>query len=155
MATSKAKKKMLEQPGARPDEGNARTKRFKQIGKSSSQIVKDAAHLLDEEIAAGIVAAKQMQQRFRRERRIDPGDFKEALQRFQGDAHEVVNMLNDQISDLSSEENTELIKRLNNNTHDLLDLVVELINMGAEIADQLAQSNLPKKQGGGDGKPRR
>jgi len=48
--------------------------------------VKDAAALLDEELAAGIQAAQQVQQRFRKQGRIDPADFSDALQRFQADA---------------------------------------------------------------------
>jgi hypothetical protein len=118
------------------------------LGKESSQIVKDAAALLDEEVAAGIVAAKQMQQRFRKERRIDPEDFKGALKKFQNDAHQIVSSLENQFADLSSQQNASLIKRLVGNTHDVLDLAVELVNIGAEIADQLAQSNLK-------GRPRR
>jgi hypothetical protein len=35
-------------------------RRFEEIGKSPAQIVKDAAALLDEELAAGIEAAKQV-----------------------------------------------------------------------------------------------
>jgi hypothetical protein len=31
------------------------------------------------------------------------------------------------------------------NTHDLLDLTVEMVNTSAEIADRLMQSDLPKK----------
>jgi len=109
----------------------------------TSQIVKHAATLLDEEVAAGILLAKQMQQRFQKERRIEPGDFKKALQRFQGDAHEVVSLLNEHIDTLGSQENTELAKRLVNNTHDVVDLAVELINLGTEITNQLVQTNLP------------
>ena len=126
--------------------GSNRSKRLKQISKSSAQIVKDAAALLDEEVAAGIVAAKQVQNRFQKDRRIDPGDFKKTLQKFQGDAHEVVSLLNDQISAFRSQENTELAKRLLHNTHDVVDLAVEMVNMGAEIADQLAQSNLNRNE---------
>jgi len=48
--------------------------------------VKDAAALLDEELAAGIQAAQQVQQRFRKQGRIDPAVFSDALQRFQADA---------------------------------------------------------------------
>jgi hypothetical protein len=118
--------------------------RVKNIGNASSQIVKEAAALLDEEIAAGIIAAKKMQQRFEKERRLDPADFKQALHRFQNDAHEVVNVLNDQIAELRSDENAELATRLVNNTHDLLDLIVAVVNMGAEIADEIIQANLPK-----------
>lgn len=124
---------------------SASTRRMKNISKASAQIVKDAAALLDDEIAAGIVAAKKMQQRFQKERRIDPADFHEALQRFQSDAHEVVNLLNEQIAELRTEENAALMTRLMNNTHGLLDLTVGLVNMGAEIANQLVHANLPKQ----------
>jgi len=155
MATRKSAAKTAGGTSTRKSATDARQAQFKRMGQSSSQIVRDAAMLLDDEIAAGIVAAKQMQKRFRKERRIDPGDFKGALQRFQGDAHAVVNMINDQLSQLRSEENAELTTRLTHNTHDLLDLGIELINMGAEIADELAQSNLPKKRGAGHAQRRR
>jgi hypothetical protein len=53
------------------DKGNKTTaERFSQISKSRSQIVREAAVLLDEEIASGIVAAKQMQQRFQKEQTL-------------------------------------------------------------------------------------
>ena len=60
------------------------------MSKSTSQIVKDAAALLDEELAAGIVAPDQVQRRLRKEGRIDPADFSNALKRFQADAHEII-----------------------------------------------------------------
>jgi hypothetical protein len=109
--------------------------------------VKEAALLLDEEIAAGIVAARQMQQRFQRERRIDPGDFKEVLTRFRSDAHDVVTAISDQFSELRSEESAEIATRFTANAHSLLDMVVELVNMAADVADQLVQqSSLARKQ---------
>ena len=141
MAARKETKQTQRQPNSRPT-------RFTKIGKSSSQIVIDAANLLDEEMASGIVAAKQMQQRFRKERRINPGDFKDALNKFQGDAHEMVNMLNDQFGELQSEETSKLVNRLNRNTHDLLDLVVELVNTSAEVTDLLLQPALEKTKPG-------
>ena len=126
----------------RADASNARVK---SVGDSSSQIVKEAALLLDDELAAGILAAKQVQKRFRAERRVDPADFKEAVQQLQTHAHEVVSQFSEKISEASSKENVELLQKLVNNSHDLLDLTVELLNTGAELADQLAQSNLQKK----------
>ena len=118
----------------------------KRISDNSSQIVKQAALLLDDELAAGILTAKQMQERFQKERRVDPSDFKETLQRLQTQAHEVVNQLNSKISEASSKENVELLQRLIDNSHDLLDLTVEMLNTGAELADQLAQSDVLKKK---------
>jgi hypothetical protein len=81
------------------------------------------------------------------ERQIDPADLKDALQRFQGDAHEVVTLLNDQFAELRAEENAELVGRLVNNAHDLVDVVVGVVNMGVEIANQLAKENLPRPEG--------
>jgi hypothetical protein len=119
-----------------------RGQRFGQIGATTSRIVMDAAALLDEEVAAGIVAAKRVQERFQKERRIEPADFSEALQRFRSDAHDIVNTLNDQFTRLRSPENDELIGRLLKDTHNLLDLAFGIVDTGAEIASQLAQSKL-------------
>ncbi len=143
MARRKARARGTREAARATAVGSAR--RIKRIGGASAQIVRDAAVLLDEEIAAGIVTAKNMQKRFQRERRIDPADFSKTLQRFQSDAHEVVNLLNEQIAELRTKENATLMTRLVNNTHGLLDLVVGLVNTGAEIANQLAQANLPKR----------
>jgi hypothetical protein len=127
-------------PTSKPRQKSRAGASFKQISASTAQIVKEAACLLDEEVAAGIVAARQMQRRFQKERRIDPADFDQALQKFQADAHEVVTLLNDQFKQLRAEENADLIKRLVSNTHDVVDLAVEFIQTGAEIANQLAQT---------------
>lgn len=145
MATRKSRKTTTNRAQATRGRTDTSGARLQQISKGSSQIVKDAAALLDEEMAAGIVAAKQMQQRFRKEKRIDPGDFREALQKFQGHAHEVINQLNERLAENSAQEHAELIGHFVTNTHDLLDLTVEMVNTSAEIADRLMQSDLPKK----------
>src|SRR5215469_17628471 len=121
---------------------SAKSSRFEDVSKSSAQIVKDAAALLDEELAAGITAAKQVQQRFRKEGRIDPSDFSDALQRFQANAHEVIALLNDRLDEMRSQENFELVQKLVERSHDL---AVELVNSSAEIANQLANSPIVKQ----------
>ena len=115
------------------------------IGSAGVQIVRDAAALLDEELAAGIVAARKVQQRFRKERRIDSADFAGPLNRLQTDAHQAVNLLTAQVAELRSGRNTELMNRFLGKSHDLVDLVLGMVNLGAELANQLAQSNLPKQ----------
>lgn len=120
--------------------------RFQRISKSSSQIVKDAAVLLDEEIAAGILTAKQMQQRFQKERRVDPSDFKDLLEKLRSDAHQMVNLFGDQLSELRSPENAELVNGLVKRSHDMLDLATDVVVMGAEMATQAIQSRLNKSR---------
>jgi hypothetical protein len=91
-----------------------------------------------------VVAAKQIQERFRDEQRIDAADFQNALQRFQVNAHEVVTLVDQQLGELRSEENAELLSRLLANTHDVVDVLIGLVNVGAEVANQLVQNNLSK-----------
>ena len=83
-----------------------------------------------------------MQQRFRKEGRIDPSDFSDALQRFQANAHEVIALLNDRLDEMRSQENFELVQKLVERSHDL---AVELVNSSAEIANQLANSPIVKQ----------
>jgi hypothetical protein len=154
MARKSSGSKAPNQPGAVRRSATGNQERFSQISRASSQIVRDAAALLDEEMAAGIVAARNVQQRFERERRIESADFAEALQRFQGDAHEVVNLLHAQFAELRSEENAELITRFVDNAHNLLDVVIGLVNTGADIANQLAAENLPKRNAKPNGRRR-
>jgi hypothetical protein len=123
----------------------ADSRRFEEISNSSAQVVKDAAALLDEELAAGIQTAKQVQQRFRKRGRIDPADFSDALQRFQADAHEVIGLLNDRLDEMRSQENFQLVRKLVQRSHDLVDVAVELVNSSAEIANQIANSRNPKQ----------
>jgi hypothetical protein len=148
MPATRANRSSAKQTKPKADSSAAQ---LKKISDSSSQIVKEAASLLDDELAAGILTAKQMQKRFQRERRIDPGDFKETVERLRTQAHEAVNQFSSKISEASSRENVQLLQRLINNGHDLLDLTVEMLNTGAELADQLAQSDLLKKK---DAKPK-
>lgn len=155
MATTPAKKsatsrKARSKPAKRTTRQNTRESLSKdspigQISSATSQIIKEAGAVLDEEMAIGIVTAKNMQERFDNERRIDAGDFKEALQRFQNDGHELVGLVDQQIVELRSDENVELTNRLMSNVHNLLDLAVGLVGTGTEIANQLIERNLPKR----------
>jgi hypothetical protein len=124
-----------------------REQRIGAVSAAASQIVLDAAALLDEEVAAGVVAARRVQERFQKEQRIDPADFGDALKRFQRDAHSLVDALNDRFTELRSPKQDELVGRFVKNAHDLLDLAAGMITTGAEIANQLAQANLKRQAG--------
>lgn len=68
------------------------------FARTSSKVVQQAAAILEEEIAAGIIAAKEVEKNFAdvedlRSRRPDA-----VVQRFRQDAHEVADLLTDMIS---------------------------------------------------------
>ncbi len=64
----------------------------------TSRIVEQAASILEEEIAAGIVAAKRVEQRFADVDELRNGRSDEVMHRFRRDAHEVVDMLLDVVN---------------------------------------------------------
>jgi hypothetical protein len=145
-----AKQSAKQSDGPSRAKADANKRRIGQISSATSQIVKEAGAVLDEEMAIGIVTAKKMQERFDNERRIDSTDFKEALQRFQNDGHELVGLVDQQIVELRSDENVDLTNRLIANVHSLLDLAVGLVGTGTEIANQLIERNLPKRNTAAD-----
>jgi len=118
----------------------------RQLGDTGAQIVKAAARLLDQEVALGITAAKAVQQRLQRERRVESTDFKAALARFQADARDIINALDHQLDGTQLRENTELAKQFVAKTNDLLDIVVAVITTGAELTNELLQANLSKQE---------
>jgi hypothetical protein len=122
--------------------------RLKNASRSVTNIVQDAAAILDEEVASGIIAARQVQDRFKKENRIDPKDFASALEKFNADAHEVLTLLGKQIDELRTKENVDLTHRLLDRTHDVLDLSVEMVNIGANLANDLIQKNTKPSEAG-------
>lgn len=66
-------------------------------GKTSG-IVQQAASILEEELAAGIIAAKRVEARFVDVGKLRESDPKEVMQRFRRDAHDVVDILLDLVN---------------------------------------------------------
>lgn len=84
---------------------------FSQIAKSTSRVVQQAASILEEEVAAGIVAAKEVEDKL-----FDTKDIrkesKEALfGRFRNDAHEVVDIFMDLVG-VAAKYGTDLTQRM-------------------------------------------
>jgi hypothetical protein len=93
-------------PGATPNSGKKSSKKSKaQSGQQSEglaaeaiRIVEQAASILEEEISAGIVAAKKVEQRYVNVNALRSGDSEQVIQRFRKDAHEVLDILLDLVN---------------------------------------------------------
>jgi hypothetical protein len=68
---------------------------FKSLADTTSHVVRQAASILEEEIAAGILAARQIEDKFIDTVEIRSGKPDEAFHRFRRDAHEVVDIVMD------------------------------------------------------------
>jgi hypothetical protein len=126
--------------GARSRQRSA--KAINELGDNVTGVVLQAATLLDEELAAGIVAAKQVQKRFREKREIDPADFQEALAKFQADGHELIAMVGERLIEPRSEEAKELIEKFVGHAQSMLDVMVEMVNTSAELVNEM----IPRKK---------
>jgi len=109
------------------------------LAAAGTEIVDQAASLLDEEIVAGIDAAKRIRQRLQDERRVSADDLRDALDRFQHNAHEVVTLLEAQLSGARAEANTAHAARMLEKGHDLVDLTIGFVTAGTEIVSSLLQ----------------
>ena len=65
------------------------------VGSVATKVVAQAASILEEELAAGIVAARQVEGRFVDVERIRAADEDAVLQRFRRDAHDLVDIVID------------------------------------------------------------
>src|SRR5262249_60272680 len=111
------------------------------VGAARADVLRAAAVILDEEMVVGISAAKAMQQRIAKEGKIDPVDFKEAMQRFQADAHDIISSLNGQLSGKRLSSNAEIAKQFVERANDMVDLTVGLVTTSAQLANDLIQTN--------------
>jgi hypothetical protein len=90
-------------PGSPPHPGNGAdvisaaqlSPVFKSFADRTSQVVMQAASILEEEVAAGIRAAKQIENKFIDVEELRSGKPDEVLQRFRRDAHELVDIILD------------------------------------------------------------
>jgi hypothetical protein len=75
---------------------------FKAFADTTSHVVRQAASILEEEIAAGILAAKQIQNKFIDTSQVRSGKPDEVLPRFRRDAHDVVDIVIDIVAAAAS-----------------------------------------------------
>lgn len=68
---------------------------FQSFAETTTRFVKQAASILEEEIAAGIGLAKQVEAKFLDVEKLRSGKPDEVMQRFRRDAHELVDILID------------------------------------------------------------
>jgi hypothetical protein len=115
---------------------------FDDLGKSASQVIQEAASVLEEELASGLTAARKVSRRLVEEQRVDKEDFVDALQRFRSTGHDLIEMVRGRVDDMGSESTRDLSQRFVKNAQGALDVFADLIEVGPELVNQLMKSNL-------------
>lgn len=109
----------------------------KQFGKSTAGIVQKAASVLEEEVAAGIVAAKEVEKNLREGGDFRSDQFDEIVQRLRKDAHDVVTILSERMEELRSKDSDETVKRFQKDAHDVVDTILNLVNIAPDAIKRI------------------
>lgn len=86
------------QKSAPEQEGQQNTDKSEGLASEAIRIVEKAASILEEEISAGIIAAKRVEERYINVNTLRSSSPEQVLQRFRKDAHEVLDILLDLVN---------------------------------------------------------
>jgi len=117
------------------------------IGKTTSQVVQEAAAVLEEDLATGLIAARKVSQRLAKEQRFEAGDFADALKRFRSTGHELIEMAQERLGELRSDANQDLLKKLLTDGQGALDTLVDLIAASPELANRFLKTDAQSASG--------
>jgi hypothetical protein len=117
--------------------------RVRESGTEASEAVQRAASVFEEELAAGLAGVAKLEERFRAERRIDPGELNTVIQRFRDDGHNVIEVLAERLGDFQSEDVRSLAQRFIKDAHGLLDTFANLVNLAPDLVNQLTDQRGP------------
>lgn len=110
------------------------------LGQSTSDMIQKAASVLEEEVAAGIVAAREVERAVREEDEFSAGQFDEIMERLRVDTHEFVSIIGAQINELRSSEYDDFAERFQKDAHDSLDIILRAMSLAPELINRLLKS---------------
>ncbi len=125
----------------------AREEILREFGASTSDMIQKAAVILEEEVAAGLLAAKEVERSMRESGEVRSDSFDDIVVRLRKDAHDVVNIIGEQVDQMRSEEFDELSHRFQRDAHEAVDVLLNVVTNAPTILNRLLQaSNNTSKQ---------
>lgn len=117
----------------------AREEILREFGASTSDMIQKAAVILEEEVASGILAAKEVERSMRETGDVRSESFDDIVVRLRKDAHDVVNIIGEQVDQLRSEEFDELSNRFQRDAHEAVDVVLNVVTSAPSMINRLLQ----------------
>ena len=113
------------------------------FGASTSDMIKKAAVILEEEVAVGLLAAQEVERSMRETGELRAESFDDILVRLRKDAHDVVNIIGEQVDQMRSSEFDELSGRFQKDAHEAVDVLLNAVTQAPGIINRLLKmSNL-------------
>jgi hypothetical protein len=113
----------------------------------ASEAVRQAASVLERELAAGVSGFQRLGAQIAEEHRVDQEAFDEVLGRLRANAKEFVGVAANRVGDLRSEDVQELATQFSTHAQDLLDTVISMVSIAPDMLNRvIAGSRAPADQ---------
>ncbi|MFE7564491.1 hypothetical protein [Kitasatospora sp. NPDC057500] len=110
--------------------------RFSDLGEQGSRAVMEAAAVLERELAAGIADAEVATERLADEHRVDQEEFDRLVRRVSENTHQLIDAVGERVLAGTGGEVSEHARRLTANAHDVLDLLLRLGSLAPGLANR-------------------
>lgn len=120
---------------------------LKAFGASTSDMIQKAAVILEEEVAVGLLAAREVERSMRETGELRAETFDDILVRLRKDAHDVVNIIGEQADQMRSSEFDELSHRFQKDAHEAVDVLLNAVTHAPTLINRILQmTNLTNTQ---------
>ena len=109
-----------------------------QVARDVSEVVKQAASILQKELTDSSGLATEMQRKFSSTRRVDHGEFKVLADRVRKDVHDLIAIASEMFTELRTDEVQSLVTRMATDAHDVVDTAMNLVEHTPEAATRFA-----------------
>ncbi|MET8698719.1 hypothetical protein ABZW10_07615 [Kitasatospora sp. NPDC004723] len=110
--------------------------RFSELGEQGSRAVMEAAAVLERELAAGLADARAATERLTGEHRVDQEEFDRLVRRVSENTHQLIDAVSERVLANTTGEVSEHTQRLTANAHDVLDLLLGLGSLVPGLANR-------------------
>lgn len=116
-----------------------RAERLRSIGEQTSAVVREAADVLEQELAGGLDEARRLQQQFTERRRVEPGDLDELAARVRRNGHDLIDVVSERLAEMEAEDVRELSDRFTKDAHEILNAVMDLVDLAPGLINKMAE----------------
>ncbi|MFE6872802.1 hypothetical protein ACFVFS_40515 [Kitasatospora sp. NPDC057692] len=110
--------------------------RFSESGEQGSRAVMEAAAVLERELTAGITDARAATERLATEHRVDQEEFDRLVRRVSENTHQLIDAVSERVLAGTTGEVSEHTERLTAGAHDVLDLLLRLGSLAPGLANR-------------------
>lgn len=113
-------------------------KQLEGAAQAASNAVRQAAAVLEGELASGLVGIRRMQERFTGDRHVDQSEFNAVLEQLRTNAHDLIALAAGRVADLRSDDVQDLSQRFTADAHEVVDTLTGLVGLAPDIINRLS-----------------